>query len=325
MNKNIKIFLAFLLVVVVIGTAYFFVTQKKNTPVPSQTTDQTFNWKTYTNSKSTFSIKLPPNWFVHTGIIGNEMVMYYPVDNPSRQNFLEDKTITMLVVAYQNTERKTLFQEAEKVIKESKSLFIEDNKVANQNYITLTSKAGRSLMAMTHYQTLTYIFSVNGDVEKNRSTIDQILSTFKFITPTASTDTSNWTLYTNKTFGYILKFPTNYEVAPQTEKEISQKGIDSNICIKRKLNNTRSVLIDFWENIGNLSLKDYVNNNLNLFGITGPLVNYNFNGYDSLLNKNQSETDVFVKQGQYVYHISASTASSDKEVGDIVATFKFTQ
>lgn len=70
-----------------------------------------------------------------------------------------------------------------------------------------------------------------------------------------------------------------------------------------------------------MPLKDYPDKNLKLLGITGPLVSNNFNGYDSLFNKNQPGTDVFVERFHLVYHIVAPTASTDKEIGDIMATF----
>lgn len=154
------------------------------------------------------------------------------------------------------------------------------------------------------------------------------------MTPTTNqattTDTSNWTLYTNKTYGYSIKFPGTYRVPPQSEKQKSQVGIDNNTCVKKNTaGNECVVIIDSFKNSDNLSLEDYLNKNLKMFGLfeatnplSSPLVSYTFNGYDSLFNKNQF---VFVKHGQYVYHISAPNVSSDKEVGEIVATFKFTQ
>lgn len=140
-------------------------------------------------------------------------------------------------------------------------------------------------------------------------------------------DTSNWTIYINKTFGYTLKFPVTYQVPLQSEKQKSQIGVDNNMVVQKKSDSTGNSLIVIDVNLDkdNLSLKDYMNNSLKIYSITGPLISYDFNGYDSLFNKNQPGTNVFVKNGINIYHISAPSASSDKEVGDIVATFKFTQ
>ena len=109
----------------------------------------------------------------------------------------------------------------------------------------------------------------------------------------------SWTTYTNKTYGYGLKFPATYEVPSQTEKEISKLGIDKNIVVKKKSDPSGSsvIMIDVNLNDEGLSLKDYMNKNLKLFGITDPLASYNFNGYDSLFNKNQYGINVFVKNG----------------------------
>lgn len=139
----------------------------------------------------------------------------------------------------------------------------------------------------------------------------------------STTDTSSWTTYTNKTFGYSIKFPETYEVPPQSEKQKNQLGVGNNIIVLKKGSNNVIIEINVYSDKDNMLLEDYMNNNLKTFEITGPLVKYNLNGYDSLFNKNQPGINVFVKQGQYVYHITASTASSDKEVGDIVASFSF--
>lgn len=146
--------------------------------------------------------------------------------------------------------------------------------------------------------------------------------------PVAVDATANWKTYTNTTYGYTLRYPDTYEVPPQTKKQISQLGIDGNIGIEKKSESNGSSVTTIVINVNtdkdNMSLSDYLNKNLKLLGITGPLISYNFNGYDSLVNKNQPGTDVFIKRGQYVYHIVAPTASSDKEIENIVATFKFT-
>ena len=141
------------------------------------------------------------------------------------------------------------------------------------------------------------------------------------------TDISSWTLYTNKTYGYSLKLPATYEVPAQSARQISQIGIDNNMAVKKKLetNAMSIIVIDVYPNKENMSLTDYMNSNLKMFNITGPLMNFNFNNYESLLNKNQPGTNVFVKNGNNIYHISASTASQDVEIGGIVATFVFTE
>jgi len=130
------------------------------------------------------------------------------------------------------------------------------------------------------------------------------------------TDTSNWTNYVNKTYSFNIKFPTTYEVKPGEEEQ--------NTCVRAKLGNDGCVvLINVYDNKDNLTLENYLNLKIKSFPVTGPLVNYDFNGYSSLFNKNQPGTNLFIKRGLYVYRFIATKASSDKEIENIVATFKF--
>lgn len=132
----------------------------------------------------------------------------------------------------------------------------------------------------------------------------------------AITDTSNWTNYVNKTYNFSIKFPTTYEVKPGEEEQ--------NTCVRAKIgDNGCVVLINVYDNKNNLTLDTYLNNNTTKFAITGPLIPYNFNGYETLFNKNQPGTNLFIKRDLYVYRFIAIKASSDKEIESIVATFKF--
>lgn len=151
------------------------------------------------------------------------------------------------------------------------------------------------------------------------------LAESRYLEVSRISDMSSWTVYTNKTFGYSLKFPETYQIPAQTEKEISQKEIDSNIVVKRTsdLSGSGVIMVDVSPNNNDMSLENSRETNLKLFGITGPLNSYNFNGYDSLFNKNQLGMNVYIKHGLYLYHVNAPTASQDKEVENIVATFKF--
>jgi hypothetical protein len=153
------------------------------------------------------------------------------------------------------------------------------------------------------------------------------LAESRYLEVSTITDISSWTLYTNKTYGYSLKLPTTYQVPAQSARQISQLGVDNNIAVEKKSdpNGSSVIVIDVYPNKENMSLADYMNSNLKTLNITGPLTSYNFNSYDSLINKNQPGTNVFLKNSSNIYHITASTASQDTEIGGIIATFKFTQ
>jgi len=151
------------------------------------------------------------------------------------------------------------------------------------------------------------------------------LAESRFLNVVAIVDLSSWKTYLNKTYNYNLKFPAIYQISPQTEKQKSQLGIDNNIVVRKLDSSTSVMIIDVYQDKENVSLDDYMNQNSKQLGITGPLLSDRFNGNESLANKNQPGINQFVKQGLYIYHITASTASSDKEVANIVATFKFTK
>lgn len=152
------------------------------------------------------------------------------------------------------------------------------------------------------------------------------VSESRYLEVSTISDLSMWKTYTNKTFDYIVKFPENYQALIQSEKQKSQVGVDNNIVIQKKSGSGANVIvIDVYQDKENISLDDYMNQNSKQLGITGPLHSDRFNGNESLANKNQPGINQFLKQGLYIYHITAATASQDKEISDIVATFRFTQ
>jgi len=153
------------------------------------------------------------------------------------------------------------------------------------------------------------------------------LAESRYLEVSTISDLTNWKTYTNKTFKYSLKYPEAYQVSFQTEKEKNQLGVDNNIEVERKSDpsGTSVIVIDVYQDNENISLGDYMNQNSKQLGITGPLLSDRFNGNKSLANKNQPGVNQFLKQGLYIYHLTAPTASQDKEIADIVATFRFTK
>ena len=144
----------------------------------------------------------------------------------------------------------------------------------------------------------------------------------RYLEVSAISDMSGWKTYTsksygNKSYGFIIKFPINYEVLPGNDSQ--------NTCIRLNADSPCEVLINIYPNKDNLSLEDYLNKEATAFSIDGPLIPYNFNGYETLFNKNEPGTNLFIKRDLTVYRFIAPKASSDKEIGAIVSTFKFTQ
>ena len=130
-------------------------------------------------------------------------------------------------------------------------------------------------------------------------------------------NTSGWATHTNKTYGFSIEYPSTYQIQSGNEEQ--------NTCIWLNSNSPCEVLINVYDNKGDLTLTDYLNKNLSSFAITGPLVSYDFNGYDSLLNKNQPGTYLFIKRGLWVYRFVAPKASENRVIEAMVNTFKFVQ
>lgn len=156
------------------------------------------------------------------------------------------------------------------------------------------------------------------------------LAESRFLNVTAIVDMSSWNTYTNETYGYNLKFPDTYEVSPQTEKQKSQLGVDNNIGIINKSdpNGDNVIVVNVTTDKSDISLQEYENKYLK--NTDYPMISGKFNGYDSLSSRGVMQNgkvvqNVFIKQNQYIYHIVIfSAASLEKEIGDIVATFRFT-
>ena len=134
---------------------------------------------------------------------------------------------------------------------------------------------------------------------------------------TQTPNSSDWNIYTNKTYNFSIKYPKTYEIQPGNEEQ--------NTCIRLNVDSPCEVLINIYPNKDNMSLEAYLTKNTNAFVITGPLVPYNFNGYEATFNRNQPGTNLFMTRGLFIFRFVAAKANSNQEIGAIVSTFKFTQ
>ena len=149
-------------------------------------------------------------------------------------------------------------------------------------------------------------------------------TTPKIATTSAKKDeTAGWEIYTNTTFGYSIKFPNNYKVPPQTEGQISQLGLDTNICIVRKKDQVCTIVINAFENKEKQSLKDWLKNNQGVTVISGNATEATFNNYRALVGVAKykpSLYDYLVAHNQTVVEITTYGTDEEKRV---LSTFKF--
>lgn len=294
--------------------------KKQNQPLPSPVATATNafdNWKIYTNTKLGIEFKYPSQVLVdQNGNIsfqnGEYVIGIVSSTTPETQLYALNPTNMDQVVANMCpkwTDKKSCSDSQPGPIPNSVQFDTLNRHFASTDTIV---KNG-----IVIYDVSLGAVNPNKPISTEAKQIyNKILSTFKFVASTTSTDTSSWTNYVNKTYGYSLKFPVNYERQPGTDEQTTCVRLISTIspCI---------VLINVYDNKDNLTLDNYLNTKLKSYPIDGPLIPYNFNGYNTLFNKNQPGMYLFIKRGLYVYVFNAPTASSDKEVGDIVTTFKF--
>lgn len=142
-------------------------------------------------------------------------------------------------------------------------------------------------------------------------------------TPSASQapngDLVNWKTYTNSTYKYSVKIPTDWEA-------IRQSGDDSVISIRPIGASNIPVIFNSQSNKNNLSLNTWIDNQL---GKNYPREIKKLNSYDAVFVHNTTspyEFDVYyLTNGSVVYELSGSTLNNDQlQIFDqILSTFKF--
>lgn len=150
--------------------------QVATSPTPTATPDPTANWKTYSYSKFNYSFRIPANYVISESdsIPSSPKTLQEVILNETKLNGQGPNDITIDVQAESlNSTLKELVkgwsnQTAEKTI--NSSVWTIKNNPDLQLYMYLTQNGSKT-------------YTVEG---KNGPFIDQILSTFQFVTPTPS-------------------------------------------------------------------------------------------------------------------------------------------
>lgn len=192
------ILLMSVLIVLLLGTSAFLYYQNTNlqkqinalqvSPLASSTPNPTTNWKTYTNSKAGYEIKYPAGWFITNDAISNVqsplpekgtvVINFYSVDG-STTNL--DKLLDSILKDFKSMGGDPAFTSYESktstTVAEYPALKVS-GKGYGGNYLSY-------LIANSNTKTNAHISITfqEGDLENFQSTIDQILSTFKFLKP----------------------------------------------------------------------------------------------------------------------------------------------
>lgn len=180
-------------------------------PKPSsQATVDTSNWKTYANLKYEFSFIYPKDYIIAEGpnsvfvYPANKMLQYgssqYLEITPLDRDYQTVVQETINLVENQKNRGKTIDKQSKKTI----ITFEPDTPLPDgqPKYESFTILDGNKSAIQTRYWR----------VPKDEASIyDQILSKFKFVSPTSgqylAIDTSNWKKYTNSKYKFSMLVP----------------------------------------------------------------------------------------------------------------------
>jgi len=200
--SSIIIVVVLAVILVCVGGAYYFKQQQAKPVSKSSVVDATANWKTYTNNEGEFSIQYPPEWKV-TERRGNG-------NSNSKGITLEGKEGSVYLDwgsgfgGMCDPNKKTLKLYNNSVLTCSDTL----NKDGTENW----SFSSIGELPYQKVNSIGHIVSAiaNKPSSLNRAVILKIFSTIKYTGPNQTVDTSTWKTYTNKQYGFEVKYPQNY-------------------------------------------------------------------------------------------------------------------
>jgi len=307
------------------------------TPIPttveliSPTPDPTADWKTYTNNRWGYSFKYPSNWFLNNDIVSEYP---WPFDGYFDPKYNYQQIYNAIeAYVYPNQVWSDM----------TNSAFFDSLSRININETGDVGKnKGKKIFTGTTQDNFTYeIFEINA-LEKDEpyigveayilnnqklakviltsynqegiSLLNQILSTFKFIDPTA-----DWKIYENNDYGFSIKYPANLTIESTTKEKLIRLLSQENI--KFPGGNVTA----FWIK-DNLSISDYIQNTKNFLSplnLENTLKQNSFtiNGVDFI---KLSYTDAMGDREEYVTSIKNNVFIFSGDF-QILSTFKFTQ
>lgn len=224
-----KLFYVLIVVVVlVLGGigGYLLGTKVSLTPMPTivpkainnyplaTTSDETAGWKTYTNTKYSYSVKYPANFEVkeQESDIFLFQSSFESTDNKEKtwEDFMVEVTKKtgadgeLGVVDYRKWQ--VIGHISDKISKETKIKIDRFDGVRLDYEIISTPVVEQATVILFGEN---YNYSLIGD----RKLVDLALSTFKFlpqISPAVTDETANWKLYINNKYGFQLKYPSQW-------------------------------------------------------------------------------------------------------------------
>lgn len=141
--------------------------QTQPSPTPTATPDETANWKTYTNSEFNFSFMYPPDWTKRENTPTSENLMIVFLNNPTIGTFQIQEGYLADGIDKPN------------IRFEYKDAVLSGKKVKLQNMYADNQLRQKTYEAKNNDKTIAIL--LNPETKENFEKLDQILSTFKFL------------------------------------------------------------------------------------------------------------------------------------------------
>ncbi|KKR02565.1 MAG: hypothetical protein UT29_C0001G0045 [Candidatus Yanofskybacteria bacterium GW2011_GWA1_39_13] len=194
-------------------------------------TDETSNWKTYTNILYGYSISYPPNYLITTtDYCGNDGCELRQPTSSSYEVTIERPTEASVS---NEAKRDVLMISLNKKGQEYFSVAPGERSLDFGGYQAkiVEGIAGELQTKSLVIDRKDYIFHISADYNQNNGGVSfDILSTFRFID---SADTSTWQTYHNEEYGFEFKYPKDWRV-----DTFSSLNFNEGIAIRSPKSNT---------------------------------------------------------------------------------------
>ena len=207
----------------IVGIIYFDNTRRAQAPAEENNnapTDETSDWKAYRNEDSGYEIQYPAGWTVSAwGKIAYFCGPLIQVCGPEPHDVKANVSVSV------KGETGTL----ESYVQSPASglEIVDEVELGGQKaYITgsVSDNFGKFIEKQVHVKHGDSIYEVTAYSEGySKSEFDRILSTFKFID---STGTSDWIIYRNEEYGFEFKYPNDWT------HTIDYRGFD--VCLREQ-------------------------------------------------------------------------------------------
>lgn len=343
-----------LLLLVVIGGAYYLGKLSSSVPLPSPvvtppspTSNPAVAWKTYTNNVFGLSFKYPGNIFVYQGSPQPD-AQYWSnkVNGGAPLELGEDGVWMNLSVSNLNETNMNYYKNRTTPDKWTVSHDLPKPYAEVSYSYTAVQLRGNVL-----YKIFVAAFK-DDKLAKYRDIFDQILSTFKFTDQTTADSTANWKTYTNNKYKYEIRFPSLWEYnrgpGNLSDAELSnQRDIDTDEPNLPSGNPGTGITIKVNELDGQgnrkncTSLEDCIEKSFSMWlpktqeiekgeaaFLGQPAKTIKYTRVTSLYSQTWKYVFVILNNNFYSFGLSSETKGFDKNLiifNHVLSTFKFTQ